>query len=144
MITITERVRFSETDMMGNAHHSNHIRWFECARCAYFDQAGVSLFKLMDDGILFPIKHVACEYIDNIYYNDDISIEARLTKLTRAQMVFSYRILRTKDGHLMAEGMTQNVFTHKETGKVARLADEPYNNLKALYELDQKDADPVQ
>ena len=51
-------------------------------------------------------------------------------------MVFSYRILRTKDGHLMAEGMTQNVFTHKETGKVARLADEPYNKLKALYELD--------
>ena len=35
MITVVEKVRFYETDMMGIAHHSNHIRWFECGRCEY-------------------------------------------------------------------------------------------------------------
>ena len=75
MVSVTERVRFSETDMMGNAHHANHIRWFECARCEYMRAAGVDLFELMDEGILFPIKNVSCEYIDNIYYDDEIIIE---------------------------------------------------------------------
>ena len=44
MITITEKVRFYETDMMGIVHHSNQIRWFECGRCAYFDEVGLDLF----------------------------------------------------------------------------------------------------
>ena len=137
MVTVTERVRFSETDMMGNAHHANHIRWFECARCAYLREAGVDLFELMDEGILFPIKHVSCEYIDNIYFDDVIEIQARLTKLSRAQMVYGYRIVRQSDGHLLATGETQNVFTHKATGKVARLGQEPYAKLLALDEKDQ-------
>ena len=63
MVTVIEKVRFYETDMMGIAHHSNHIRWFECGRCEYLRQAGIDLFELMDQGILFPIKHVSCEYI---------------------------------------------------------------------------------
>ena len=41
MITVVEKVRFYETDMMGIAHHSNHIRWFECGRCEYFAAAGL-------------------------------------------------------------------------------------------------------
>ena len=61
MVTIIEKVRFYETDMMGIVHHSNHIRWFECGRCEYLRQAGIDLFELMDRGILFPIKNVSCE-----------------------------------------------------------------------------------
>ena len=98
MIITTEKVRFYETDMMGIVHHSNQIRWFECGRCAYFDAAGLDLFELMDEGILFPIKNITCDYINPINFNDVIDIETRLTKLTRAQMVFTYRIVRHDDG----------------------------------------------
>jgi acyl-CoA thioester hydrolase len=52
-------------------------------------------------------------------------------------MVYGYRIVRQSDGHLLATGETQNVFTHKATGKVARLGPEPYAKLLALYEKDQ-------
>ena len=48
MITVVEKVRFYETDMMGIAHHSNHIRWFECGRCEYLAAAGIDLFALLD------------------------------------------------------------------------------------------------
>jgi acyl-CoA thioester hydrolase len=140
MVTVIEKVRFYETDMMGIVHHSNQIRWFEVARCEYLRQAGVDLFALMDSGITFPIKHVSCEYISPINYEDNIAIEARLAKLSRAQMVFSYRIVNSADGTLMAEGMTQNVFTHKDDGSVARLDKENYAKLKACY--DQEKADP--
>ena len=32
LITVTEKVRFVETDAMGVAHHSNYFRWFEMGR----------------------------------------------------------------------------------------------------------------
>ena len=138
MVTVTEKVRFYETDMMGIAHHSNHIRWFECGRCEYLRQAGVDLFELMEQGILFPIKSVSCEYMVPINYADTIVIETRLTQLTRAQMVYSYRIVRKEDGVVLATGTSQNVFTHKDTGAVARLDDAHYEKLKAWYEQEKK------
>lgn len=132
MVTVTERVRFYETDLMGIAHHSNHIRWFECGRCEYLKQAGLDLLALFADGYSYPIKSVSCEYIEPIHFDDVITIETTLTKLTRAQMVFSYRIVRQADGVLLAAGTSQNVFTHKETGQVARLDDAHYLPLKAF------------
>ena len=34
MVSICDRVRYVETDMMGVVHHSNYFRWFEmAARC---------------------------------------------------------------------------------------------------------------
>ena len=121
MVTITEKVRFYETDLMGVAHHSNHIRWFECGRCAYFEAAGVDLFKLMDEGIVFPIKSVSC-------------------KLSRAQVVFSYRLIRDYDDTVLAEGTTQNVFTHQASGKIARLSDSDFRRFQSMYEEDKKAA----
>ncbi|MCH4178725.1 MAG: acyl-CoA thioesterase [Megasphaera sp.] len=138
MITVIEKVRFYETDMMGIVHHSNQIRWFEVARCEYLRQAGIDLFALMDGGITFPIKHVSCEYISPINYGDTIEITTYLHKLSRAQMVFAYRISNQEDGTVMATGMTQNVFTHKKDGTVARLDTEAYAKLKKCYEEDLK------
>lgn len=43
MVTVYEKVHFYDTDMMGIAHHSNHIRWFECGRVEYFKKL-VSIF----------------------------------------------------------------------------------------------------
>ncbi len=136
MVTVTEKVRFYETDLMGIAHHSNHIRWFECGRCEYLKRAGLDLLALFDEGYSYPIKSVSCEYIEPIHFDDVITIETTLTKLSRAQMVFSYRIVR-EDGVLMATGTSQNVFTHKATGQVARLDDAHYLPLKAFRDAEQ-------
>ena len=79
---------------------------------------------------------MSCEYIEPIHFDDVITIETTLTKLSRAQMVFSYRIVR-EDGVLMATGTSQNVFTHKATGQVARLDDAHYLPLKAFRDAEQ-------
>lgn len=137
MVITTEKVRFYETDMMGIVHHSNQIRWFECGRCAYFDAAELSLFELMDEGILFPIKNVSCEYINPIHFNDVIDIETKLIKLSRAQTVFSYIIRRHDDGRMLCKGTSQNVFTHRKGNTVARLDDRHYSKLQAAYRKDR-------
>jgi acyl-CoA thioester hydrolase len=137
MVSVTEKVHFYDTDMMGIAHHSNHLRWFECGRVEYMRQAGIDLVELMKEGISFPIKSVSCEYISPIRFDDTIVIETRLARLSRAQTVYSFRILRQSDGTVLATGVTQNVFSHADTGKIARLDEVRMAGLKAMYEKDQ-------
>lgn len=137
MITVTVKVRFYETDMMEVVHHTNHLRWFELGRVEYLRKAGIELLDLISQGIVFPIKSVSCEYKEPARFDDFIQIETRLTKVSRAQMVFSYRLVRESDGALIATGHTQNVFTYKETGKVARLEDRYYSELAELAKEDK-------
>ena len=114
MISTSLRVRFYETDMMEIAHHTNHLRWFEMGRIEYFRRCGISLWDMMQEGIVFPITKVA--------------------SLSRAQCTFTYRIIRESDGALICTGETQNVFTAKETGKIIRLPDIFFKPMKAVAE----------
>lgn len=59
MITIRDKVRFVETDMMGVVHHANYLRWFEMGRVAYLRACGISLGELMADGVISRLPRCA-------------------------------------------------------------------------------------
>ena len=131
MFTTSLQVRFYETDMMEVAHHTNHLRWFEMGRVEFFRSCGISLWDMMNEGIVFPITKVSCEYKEPARFDDIITVEVTVAKLTRAQCVFTYRLVREADGALIATGETQNVVTDKETGKIIRLPDVGYKAMVA-------------
>jgi len=133
MITVREKVRFVETDMMGVAHHSNHFRWFEMGRVEYLRQAGISLIDLMNEGIVFPITHVECQYRASAKFDDYILIETTMTEVSPVKMVFTYKIIREIDGVLLAAGNTINVFATSQ-GKIVRLPGAYFNKLKMAFE----------
>ena len=135
MIAVREKVRFVETDMMNVVHHSNYFRWFEMGRVEYMREAGVYLLDLIADGIVFPITDVSCQYRASARFDDWIVIETTMTALSRAKMVFQYRVLRESDGMLLAEGMTTNVFTDM-SGRIIRLAPTVFDKLNALYKTE--------
>lgn len=128
MVTVREKVRFVETDMMGVVHHSNYFRWFEMGRVEYLRQAGVLLTDMMAQGILFPITDVSCQYHSPARFDDYILIETTMSEVSRAKMVFSYKIRRESDGTLLASGQTTNLFT--TNGKIIRLPAEYYSKLE--------------
>ena len=132
MITISDRVRFVETDLMGVVHHANYLRWFEMGRVAYLRAAGVDLNDLMDKGYIFPITDVQCKYKNSAKFDDEFEIRTTMTTFTKAKMAFSYEVVRKKDKVVLAEGKTQNVFTNME-GKITRLTDDFYNKIDVLY-----------
>ena len=131
MITVTEKVRFVETDAMGVAHHSNYFRWFEMARVEYLRSANVLLPDLIAAGILFPITDVQCKYRQSAHFDDAIRIETTLHEFSRAKLCFSYRVLRDVDDVLLAEGSTQNVFTD-DKGRIIRLPQPYYDRICAV------------
>lgn len=136
MITVREKVRFVETDMMGVVHHANYFQWFEVGRVEYLRQAGVYLLDLIGDGILFPITEVHCKYKASALFDDYVLIETTMTGLSRAKMVFSYRVVREADGVVLAEGKTENVFTGAE-GKIIRLSPQVFQKLEASFKQEQ-------
>ena len=136
MITVREKVRFVETDMMGVVHHGNYFKWFEVGRVEYLRKAGVYLLDLMADGILFPITEVGCQYKSSARFDDYVMIHTTMTDLSRAKMEFRYQVVREGDGLLLAEGMTRNVFTGPD-GKITRLAPPIYEKLQAAFEEDR-------
>lgn len=137
MFATSLRVRFYETDMMEVAHHTNHLRWFEMGRVEFFRACGITLWDMMNEGIVFPITKVSCEYKEPARFDDVLEVQVTVTKITRAQCAFSYRIIREADGALIATGETQNVFTQKDTGKIIRLPDAFYLPMAAKAKEDQ-------
>ena len=131
MFSYPVRVRFYHTDGMQVTHHANYILWFEAARVEFFRQAGIPLGDMIRDEIVF---HVEVDYHHSSYYDDELEVHAKIVKLTRAQIVFAYEIVRPKDGATIVTGKTKGTFTSVETGKIIRLPMKYYERLQTMIE----------
>jgi acyl-CoA thioester hydrolase len=129
MITVKDKVRFVETDMMGVVHHANYLRWFEMGRVAYLKQCGVHLLDLMAENIVFPITEVEVHYKNSLTFDDEFEIQTTMLALNKAKMDFKYTVIRCKDQKVCVEGRTRNLFTNKE-GKIIRLDDKWFTKIK--------------
>lgn len=127
-VVICERVRFVETDMMGVVHHAHYFAWFEAGRVAYLRRCGIDLNELMRENILFPITDAVCQYKTPARFDDVVQIWTLLHEFSRAKLIFTYNVIRERDGRLLAQGRTQNVFTNAD-GRVIRLPAVYYTRL---------------
>ncbi|TWH45508.1 thioesterase family protein [Sporomusa sp. KB1] len=128
MISVREKVRFVETDLMGVVHHTNYLRWFEMARIEYLRQVGILLNDLMAEDIVLPVTDVECKYRASAKFDDYILIEAELVEVSKVKMVFTHQVFREYDEALLATGRTQNAFTTRQ-GKIIRLPDKYFEKL---------------
>lgn len=129
---VEHHVDFFDTDAMEVVHHSNYIRWFEIGRVEFLRMAGITLGQLMEDGYVFPITDISAKFLSPGHFDDILVIETTPTALTKAKMAFDYRILRKGEDTVLVTGHTQNVFTNRETGKIARLPEKYYIKLIAM------------
>ena len=139
-VEVTHRVNFYDTDAMAVVHHANYIRWFEIGRVAYLRRIGITLGALMEAGYVFPITKVGAEYHAPAHFDDELVIETTATALTKAKMVFSYRILN-QAGTLLVSGFSENVFTVRETGHITRLPKEFYERFEAAMSAEKEGRD---
>ena len=107
MITIRDKVRFVETDMMGVVHHANYLRWFEMGRVAYLRACGITLGELMEAGVIFPITEVRAQYKNSCTFDDDFEVQVEMSGFNKAKMEFDYRVIRLRDGAVAVEGHTR-------------------------------------
>ena len=112
-------VRYYETDQMGVVHHSNYIRYFECARNNMMREFGYPIEKCEEDGVTIPIVSLDCRYRYPARMGDELRIVARIEREPLAKL----RILQevyNQDGVLCAEGEVVLGFLDKATGRPTR------------------------
>ena len=112
-------VRYYETDQMGIVHHSNYIRYFECARNSLMVDCGYPIEKCEEDGVTIPIVTVECRYrfparMGNVVRAVAMIDEVPMAKLYVRQAVYN------QDGVLCVEGKVSLGFLNKETGHPVR------------------------
>jgi len=92
--------------MMGVVHHSNYIKYFELARIEYLRRRGLDYSSWIKLGLHLPVIAVEVEYKRPAYLDDLLTVEARLSYLSRVKVGFDYRVLRPADDGeiLLAQG----------------------------------------
>jgi acyl-CoA thioester hydrolase len=114
------RVIYGDTDKMGVVYYANYLRWFERGRSEFLRESGVPYGEIEARGIHFPVVEANCQYAKPAHYEDLIAIETRLDSVSRASLVFSYRILRTGEDTPLATGFTKHACING-AGKVLRI-----------------------
>ena len=99
------RVRYSETDQMGVAHHAAYVPWIEEARTEWMRSRGRSYRELEESGLALVVTRVALRYLRPARYDDFLRIETRLIERRKASVELAYRVFR--DGELLCEAETR-------------------------------------
>ena len=116
--TVKLKVRYSETDRMGIVYHANYYPWFELGRLAILEEIGLSYAAFEEMGLFMPLTETHCKHIRPCTFYDEITVKARLVKLTPVRCAFEYEVFK-EDG-LIAVGKTVHAFTDS-TPKVISL-----------------------
>ncbi len=103
------RVRYEETDRMGVVYHSNHFKYFEIGRTEYMRARGMRYRDLEDRGIMLAVTEAFAKYRGKVTYDDEITVETRMSMAGKAVFRFDYRILTGDGDKVVAEGHTEHV-----------------------------------
>ncbi|MBI2135087.1 acyl-CoA thioesterase [Candidatus Woesearchaeota archaeon] len=119
-----QRVYYADTDHGGVVYYSNYLKWFEIGRTEILRQLGLNYADFEKKGLIAPVVEVKCSYRGPALYNDIIIIRTKIENMGNSSIRFSYEIINRKNGKLLAEGYTVNVFVDRKTMKSARIPEE--------------------
>ncbi len=106
---ITFPVRFAETDAMGVVHHSNYVVWFEAARVALMECAGIPYAEVAAGGNHFAVTKLEVEYRSTCRFGDLVKITAVIENVRSRQIKFHYEVHNAADETLLATGSTEHI-----------------------------------
>ena len=112
-------VRYYETDQMGIVHHSNYIRYFECARNNMMREFGYPIEKCEEDGVTIPIVSLECHFKFPAKMGDELKVVAKINDEPMAKLRIVQEVYN-QDGVLCANGEVILGFLNKATRRPTR------------------------
>lgn len=117
--------RYAETDKAGVVHHSVYPVWFEMGRTELLRANGIAYRDLEEAGISFVVAQLSIKYRRPAMYDEKLLLETQCSAVTAGKVEHSYRLTRSSDGVLLAEGTT--ILAHVDaSGKVRRIPEFMY------------------
>jgi acyl-CoA thioester hydrolase len=98
------RVRYSECDPMGVAHHSVYAPWLEIGRTDLLRETGVTYADLERAGVFLVIVRLELKYRRPIYYDDVVEVRTKVAGGSAFRIEHEYEIALSEDGGHGAKG----------------------------------------
>ena len=90
---IETRVYIEDTDAGGIVYYANYLRYMERARTEFFRQLGY-LKPALFDGLQFVVRDVSIRYLKPAMLDDEITISAVLTNVSKFAFEMSQDVCR--------------------------------------------------
>jgi len=119
-ITISQRVRYAETDAMGVVYYGDYFTFFEVGRVELLRSRGYSYRDLEGEGIYLPVVEAYCRYLKPLRFDDLVQIKTSVGEIGHSKIEFLYEIYDDGDT-LLTEGKTAHACVNDE-GKPVRIS----------------------
>ena len=126
------RVRYTETDQMGFAHHSNYLNYFEMARIEWLNKIGFSYAALERQGIVMPVVSVQINFKSPAYFDDLLTIKLVVNEIPKASIKIDYIIMNSLKKEI-ANGSTTLAFLNIEINKPVRCPQKLLEIIESLW-----------
>ena len=123
-------VRYAETDAMGIVLHSAYVVWFEAARVAWLDAAGMPYAEITAGGHHLAVTKLQVEYRSATRFGDPIRVWLWVAKLRSRQVRFEYEVRNAADDNLLTTGATEHICIDDD-GQVVKMPAAIYERLQA-------------
>ncbi len=92
------RVYYEDTDAGGVVYYANYLKFLERARTELLRNLGFELDNLArEKNILFIVRKVTIDYMKPAFFNELLNVNARITELRKASMLFQQEILNQQE-----------------------------------------------
>ena len=119
MHALTLRVYYEDTDLAGIVYYANYLKFIERGRTEWVRGLGIDQRQLRDSrGLVFAVRHLEADYLRPARFDDLLTVETRVLRLTGARIVLAQEIFRRAD-KIFAATVTLVCLT--ATGQPARL-----------------------
>jgi len=113
------RIRYTETDQMGFAHHSHYLNYFEMARIEWLNSIGFSYAELEQSCVVMPVVSANINFKSPAFFDDPLRIKLTIEKIPRASIKIDYVIVDESEKEI-ANGSTTLAFLNRETNRPIR------------------------
>ena len=90
---VQARMLYADTDRMGIIYHASYFRYLELARIELLRKAGLSYVQLEKLGLALPLVELGVRYIKPAQYDDLVTINTGISKVTRVRLAVQYRLV---------------------------------------------------
>ena len=98
-----KRIFYHDTDAGGIVYYANYLKFLEEARTEFLEQRGLSVSIFRERGLAYAVRNVSIQYKSPARYGDVLLCDARLNKVTAAQLIFSQVIIQKTSSVLVVE-----------------------------------------
>lgn len=117
------RVYYEDTDLGGVVYYANYLRFMERARTEWLRSLGVDMVALQEhERRIFVVAEVQVRFLAPARLSDELTVTARLAKLTRVSFDIEQQIYRgNADGELLISGMVKAAYLDADTMRPKRI-----------------------